>query len=171
MPTETPQASRQGDRQAGRRIDRQAKGKAKGKAKAKAKAKAEAEAEAKAKRVYQAPIGFFTKSDFVPGEFIAIAIRNRKKPYKFWPHSTAVLGHWVLLRESRTQTVRMAIVVDEEVKFDGTKPHVFDIGFGWRTKEQRGTKREWWAYRIAKWVTFEPRLLNQICPAQGGPRS
>lgn len=122
--------------------------------------------------MFQAPVGFFAREDFVPGEFIALAIQMGKKPYKFWPRSTAVLGHWVVLRESKTQTTRIAIYVDEEVEYDQDKVHIFNSGFGWRTKEKRGpkVKREWWAYKIAGWVVYDPILLNQIGAAQGGPK-
>lgn len=122
--------------------------------------------------VFQAPLGFFDPSNFVPGEYIALAIGRGEKPYKYWPRCTAVLGHWVVLRESRTQTSRIAIVVDEEIEYDKSKPHIFKRGFGWRTKQERGVKvkREWWGYKVARWVRFEPRLLNRISPAQGGPK-
>jgi hypothetical protein len=120
--------------------------------------------------VFQAPIGFFEPDNFFPGELIALQIAKGQKPYKFWPRSSAALGHWVILRESRTQTTRIAIIVDEEIEYDATKKHIFKPGYGWRNRTERGKKREWWGYRIERWVRFEPRLVNKISVAQGGPK-
>jgi hypothetical protein len=65
----------------------------------------------------------------------------------------------------------MAIMCDEEIKFDQRKTHIFKDTSWWRTKEQRNKKKDWWGYRIARYVTFEPQIVNKLVPVQGGPVS